>query len=153
MPLIESHHIDLYLWLYHNLRLPITDFKLKSVERYFGLPRVAGIETGADATQLYLHYLRTKKQDVKETLLAYNREDVEGLIDVAQRFSSLLSEPDVPRWRLVDATGACASKRTLSPSGSAPQISKTNLERAQRAEQRKQQQAETRHGSPSSARD
>jgi predicted RecB family nuclease len=83
-------HMDLYAYADANIRLPIPGLDLKSVGRYFGFYRDADVRNGLEADHLYAIYQNSEctqeKAEVKRVLLDYNREDVEALIHIVQRF-------------------------------------------------------------------
>lgn len=91
-PLFERHS-DLFAYARSYVRLPIPGLDLKSVTRYFGLARTSVIRDGVHAQSAYLTYLRTRSESTKRklrgTLLDYSRDDVDGLIGVAQRIRTL----------------------------------------------------------------
>jgi predicted RecB family nuclease len=91
-PLFERHH-DLFAYARDNVRMPIPGLDLKGVAGYFGLARTSAIRDGIGAQSAYLRYLTTRSESTKRklhgTLLAYCRDDLDGLIGVAQQISAL----------------------------------------------------------------
>ena len=75
-------HIDLYLWVSKNIRLPIPRFTVKAVGEYFGYPRVTQGVDGMLASLLYQEYLDTGNDVIKENLIDYNKDDVNSLIHI-----------------------------------------------------------------------
>ena len=62
---------------------------LKKVEVQLGIPRkTAGLD-GMDAMRLWEKYVETDDNSALETLLLYNREDVENLVTLRSRLSDL----------------------------------------------------------------
>jgi predicted RecB family nuclease len=91
-----DRHYDLCAYAERNVRLPIPSLKLKSVGRFFGFYRSADVRGGEDADRMYRLYRRSTnpsvRAELKRVLMAYNREDVEALILVAQRFKGLVPQ-------------------------------------------------------------
>ncbi|MGH3442404.1 MAG: TM0106 family RecB-like putative nuclease, partial [Nitriliruptorales bacterium] len=91
---IEGRHLDLYDYVGRNLRLPIPRFGLKDVGAYFGVPRISNVSDGLEALYLYEQYARAKgrrKALLREQLIAYNRDDLDTLVEVAGRIRDLSS--------------------------------------------------------------
>jgi predicted RecB family nuclease len=122
-PLVDplwDRHRDVYLYVLRGLRLPIPQLGLKDVAQYFGIPRVSNVIDGLDAQMKYEEYRRTKgdeKKALRQELIAYNRDDLEALIEVTERVVELMksAEPIVlPRTRR-----RRRSHRTVSRNGQA----------------------------------
>lgn len=90
----EARHLDLFQYVWRNLRLPIQSLGLKEVAEYFGVSRVSPISGGLEALTLYDQYRRTKVKDkkarVREQLIAYNRDDLDALVEVASRVHTIM---------------------------------------------------------------
>ncbi len=87
-------HVDLYLWVKRNIRLPIPDLSIKAVGEYFGFPRVSAGMDGLQAVGLYLEYCASHDQRIKDRLCDYNRDDVDSLIHVSTKLQELSSRLD-----------------------------------------------------------
>jgi predicted RecB family nuclease len=96
-PFIERH-VDLYQRAVHNIRLPIPTMGLKEIGEYLGIPRTSTVSGGMQAQMMFDGYRFSRDDDdrtrIRETLTAYNRDDVDGLISVADRFRELSHPPD-----------------------------------------------------------
>jgi predicted RecB family nuclease len=95
-----ERHVDLYQYVWHGLRLPIPELGLKEVSGYFGIPRVSNVVDGLAAQMMYAQYREAKgaaKRAIRQQLCAYNRDDLEALIEVTGRVRDLMvsSEPIV----------------------------------------------------------
>ncbi len=81
---IERRHIDLYAFILRNFRLPLDSYSLKDIEEYLGFERKDKQMDGLLALLLYNQYLRekniSKKLELKQRLLVYNREDLDGTL-------------------------------------------------------------------------
>lgn len=117
---LRDRHLDLYQYVWHRLRLPIPELGLKEVAHYFGVPRVSNIIDGLDAQMKYEEYRHAKgkqKKAIRQGLIAYNRDDLEALIEVADRVRELMKNAQpiiLPRPRK-------AKHRTASRNGQAEQ--------------------------------
>jgi len=96
---LEARHRDLYLYAMRSLRLPIASLSLKDVAEYYGIPKISAVRDGLEAEMMYGEYRRTqdheRKRTLREQLLDYNRDDVDGLIGVAERLRAGLGGRDV----------------------------------------------------------
>jgi uncharacterized protein YprB with RNaseH-like and TPR domain len=71
---------------------------LKEVAECFGIPRVSGVLDGLQAQLLFGEYLRTREEGLRNQLLEYNRDDLDGLIATTVRLRALASSRrGVPR--------------------------------------------------------
>lgn len=95
---IFERHLDLCSYAKRVLRLPIPEFKLSEVGAYFGVPKLSDIGGGFEAQMLYSRYLASAdakdKAALRAELVAYNRDDLEGLVGVLQAITAL-SDADV----------------------------------------------------------
>jgi predicted RecB family nuclease len=93
MNLEPGRHLDLYLWAVRSLRLPTPEPRLKEMSSYFGIAYGSDVHGGTEAQMLYLNWAesrsRTKRQRLKERLLAYNRDDLDALVQVVGPFRDI----------------------------------------------------------------
>lgn len=100
-----DRHLDVYQYVLRGLRLPIPELSLKEVARYFGVPRVSNVIDGLDAQMKYEDYHLTKgaeRKVLRQELTSYNRDDLEALIEVADRVRELMKSAEpikLPRTR------------------------------------------------------
>jgi predicted RecB family nuclease len=87
-PLFERH-IDLFAYARDSVRLPVPRLDLKSLCDYFGLGRTSTIKDGMQAQSVYLHYLSTRRADLQQRLLDYNKDDLNALIALARELRGL----------------------------------------------------------------
>ena len=89
-PLVERH-VDAFNYAWRGLRLPVPWLNLKDVEQYIGVKRASReVLDGLDAVSEYRRYRRLpaaspKKAALREELIAYNRDDLRGLVRVVER--------------------------------------------------------------------
>lgn len=88
---LDRPHLDL---MYPCRRLDLTG-GLKQIERDLGIVRDRPDLSGKDAVRLWYDY-RRGDEDALDTLVGYNREDVDHLETVADRVVSRLHERTVP---------------------------------------------------------
>ena len=92
---LRRRHVDLLNLFVHNYRVPLASFGLKDVARYLGFERKHEDMDGLEAQMLYRQYLNTPKDNIlrrsniKQTLLEYNSEDLEGTLFVLSKLRSL----------------------------------------------------------------
>ena len=90
---VFERHLDLYSWARGALRLPIPEFTLSEVGNYFGVPKFSNISGGLEAQMRYRRYLLaadTKERTaLRAELIAYNRDDLEGLVSVLPTIQAL----------------------------------------------------------------
>ncbi|MFW6018734.1 MAG: ribonuclease H-like domain-containing protein [Halapricum sp.] len=89
--LSEKPHLDL---LYPCRRLDLTG-GLKVIEREIGIDRDRSDITGKEAVELWYQYERGDESAL-ETLVSYNREDVENLAPLAERVNERLERAVLP---------------------------------------------------------
>ena len=78
--MIKSANIDLLRIAKKNQDLlKITDFKLKTIERYVGISRNDTI-SGKDSIILYQAYIETKSNQLKDSILLHNYDDILNMI-------------------------------------------------------------------------
>jgi predicted RecB family nuclease len=91
-PLFDRH-VDLYLHATKTLRLPTPNFSLGEIASYLGIPKLSDIGGGLEAQMRYDQYLAIRdpkrKPALKADLIAYNRDDLEGLVGVLQAIQAL----------------------------------------------------------------
>jgi len=87
-------HYDLFDFVRRYVRLPIVGLSLGHVADYFGVSGTSPIQDGWEALSVYGQYLREEGTDVKrrlrDDLIAYNRDDVEALGEVAVRIRGIV---------------------------------------------------------------
>ena len=88
---LEERHLDLFNWMVHSLMLPTLDFGLKYIRDWTGIGRNSEVANGLAATVLYQRYLRTADPALRDQLLDYNREDVDGLVEVTEHLRSVVA--------------------------------------------------------------
>jgi predicted RecB family nuclease len=86
---IERRHIDLYDWTRRHLRVPSLGLGLKELSVWANIPRTSGIRNGGDADALRQEYRCSGSSAVLESLLAYSREDVNGLVQLVEALRSV----------------------------------------------------------------
>lgn len=95
-PQAGFEHLDLYWYAVRSLRLPEPRLGLKDLATYFAIPRGSEVSDGFEAQDLYLRWAESKdpgrRRDIKSKLLAYNRDDLETLVAVTERFRWLAAE-------------------------------------------------------------
>lgn len=90
-----DRHLDLYSLLLNNFRFPLKGFGSKTISHYFGFARQHEGMDGFLALSMYNQYLKIPKQDkekrqeVKNTLLEYNKDDLEATWFIYQNLLSL----------------------------------------------------------------
>jgi predicted RecB family nuclease len=102
---VYSRHLDLYHHAKNALRFPIPSLALGEVASYFAIPRVSRIRDGLEALFLFQEYRAcrddNRREALKTDLLEYNRDDLEALVEVAERISGLqCSSQKVPNGEL-----------------------------------------------------
>jgi uncharacterized protein YprB with RNaseH-like and TPR domain len=92
LPKILARHLDLFQEASKSIRLPIPQFGLKEIAAYFGIPRMSNIADGMEAEMKYHAYAReadpVRRQLLKDELVAYNREDLDSLIETMAGFDA-----------------------------------------------------------------
>lgn len=99
---IQARHLDLYQYVWRNLRLPIHSLSLKDVGWYFGIPRLSPVFDGLEAELLYGRYRRAtgkKKAEHRERLVDYNRDDLDALVETTTRVRELSLAARTPHLR------------------------------------------------------
>lgn len=92
---LKWRHVDLLNFFLHNYRFPLASFGLKEVANYLGFKRRYEYMDGLYAQELYHQYLniparsKQKRSSIKQTLLGYNREDLEATLFVVGKLRSL----------------------------------------------------------------
>jgi predicted RecB family nuclease len=93
---LQKRHVDLYAFMLRNFRFPLSSYSLKDVEGLVGFQRNKERIDGLIALGMYNQYLREKKEPqksaIKQELLEYNKEDLEGTAFVARQLKPLLGE-------------------------------------------------------------
>ena len=82
---LEERHVDLYTYARHALRLPIPEFGLAEVSSFFGVMKSSTVSDGREAQMLFARYLSRYSQRmrarIRNELIAYNRDDLEALVE------------------------------------------------------------------------
>jgi len=89
---LPARHIDAYLFLTRNVRLPTYAFSLKEVAAHFGIRRRSKIQDGIEANHVYGQYLRARgarKARLKREVVRYNRDDLDSLIEAVGRLQEI----------------------------------------------------------------
>ena len=92
LEIVERGHLDLFHWARNAVRLPIPRLALGDVAGYFAIPKLSGISDGLTAMSLYENYCRSRDESLKAELLEYNRDDLDALVGVAERFALLSAD-------------------------------------------------------------
>lgn len=90
--MLTSRHVDLYRHAAGAVRLPIPTFELDAVAGYFGFAKLSAIRGGLEANILYGQYLAARgklRRQIKDRLIAYNRDDLAAVTTVIARFAEL----------------------------------------------------------------
>lgn len=86
---VNKHHIDLLkIMKTHKNSLNLENCKLKTVEKLASIDRLDTI-TGKESVELYNEYLKTKSQDIKQTILLHNYEDIYYLAQLFSKQSTI----------------------------------------------------------------
>jgi predicted RecB family nuclease len=88
---ITDRHLDAFVWVQRNVRLPNVSLGLKDVSGYFGYHASTTITDGLEALMRYQSWLDSKSDQVKEELIGYNRDDVGALVHTAARLAELIA--------------------------------------------------------------
>jgi len=90
---IVANHLDLYLYAVAGVRLPIPSLTQSEVATYFGVTKVSAVHDGFDAQWRYLVYAASEpgptRDNLRDELLEYNRDDLVGLVAAAEGFRRL----------------------------------------------------------------
>jgi predicted RecB family nuclease len=86
---ITGRHLDAYVWLQRNVRLPILSLGLNDVSGYFGYRASTAITDGLEALMRYQSWLDSRSEQLKEELTGYNRDDIGALVHTAARLADL----------------------------------------------------------------
>lgn len=93
-PVVERH-LDLFLHAARTLRLPTPSLSLGGIAAYFGIPKTSMIADGFEAQSKFGRYQRSRsrseKQQLRQELLDYNRDDLEMLAGAHQAIRDLQS--------------------------------------------------------------
>jgi predicted RecB family nuclease len=92
---LPSRHVDAYLFLTRNVRLPTHDFSLKGVATHLGFLRRSRIQNGVQANDVYRQYLRARgarKARLKDEVLCYNKDDLDSIMWIVSMLRSLTTD-------------------------------------------------------------
>jgi predicted RecB family nuclease len=87
---LTGRHLDLFQWAQFFLRLPVTSLGLKEVSDAFGFAKLSPIASGQQALMLYWKYKASRDRELRERLIAYNRDDLDALIFVVEAVRRLI---------------------------------------------------------------
>ncbi|WP_024366430.1 ribonuclease H-like domain-containing protein [Arthrobacter sp. TB 26] len=93
-PLAGRNHCDLYVWAQRSFRLPASGLGLKGLAEYFAFPRNSNVTGGMEAQGLYLRMRDESgrsRQDTKQQLLDYNRDDLDSTLALTRELKALAS--------------------------------------------------------------
>jgi predicted RecB family nuclease len=95
LDIVQSRHLDLFQHATRSVRFPFPELSLGQVASYFAIPKVSWISDGLVALLQYREYQRSRDEGrrvtLKKNLLEYNREDLDAIVGVAERFAALQS--------------------------------------------------------------
>lgn len=93
MSIVEARHIDLLDHFLKTVRIPQPSFTLDVVGDYFGIARLSSISGGLEAQMWYKRYRASRRKPerrkIKDSLIEYNRDDLNALIGLATYLSCL----------------------------------------------------------------
>jgi predicted RecB family nuclease len=94
---VEDRHIDLFESARTSLRLPIPQLGLAEVAAFLGIPKLSTVDGGFEAQLMFKSYEMSKKpaqkKKLKAELIAYNRDDLEALVETLGFIQALPAEP------------------------------------------------------------
>lgn len=101
-------HLDAYLFMTRNVRLPIPRMTLKHVARHFRIRRRSSIVDGLEANAIYAKFRKakgTRRERLRRELQKYNQDDLDCAIQAAWKMQEILTRLG-PAERGSDAIGA-----------------------------------------------
>ena len=113
--------------------LPVLELALKDVSHHAGITRVAEISGGLQATQMYNQCLRTRDPALRDRLFDYNREDIDGLVQVIEYLRRLVEPSDTQPYQLIPAAEVIdlAFERPIRPLAPSPVARRPDAPRPQ----------------------
>ena len=87
-----DRHVDLYRFARDTIRWPTTALTLKDLTEYLAIARMSGVQDGFQAQHLFMQYSITGDAAIKGQLLDYNRDDVDGLVQLVQHMRLVISD-------------------------------------------------------------
>lgn len=87
-----ARHFDVFRCAAESLRLPVPSLSLGEVAAYFAVPKTSDIGGGLQAQMLYMEYRapdQARCARLKADLIAYNLDDLEGLIGAVRGIQAL----------------------------------------------------------------
>ncbi len=97
---LGDRHVDVFVHARRNLRLPIPELGLGEVAAFFGVAKNSSICDGREAQALYVRYLSRYsprvRRIIRDELIAYNRDDLDALVEtvrVVQRLPVETAQP------------------------------------------------------------
>lgn len=102
---IEDRHVDLFESARTSLRLPIPQLGLAEVATFLGIPKLSTVDGGFEAQLMFKSLEMSKdlarKKELEAELIAYNRDDLEALVETLSFIQTLQPEPGVRTSRIV----------------------------------------------------
>ena len=99
-----GRHVDLFDWQRRNLMLPVMDFGLKELTETIGVIRESGVSSGGKADAMRNRYRRNGDIAIRDQLLDYSREDVDGLVQLTEFLRGLAAgEEQPPLYKIREA--------------------------------------------------
>ncbi len=91
--ILESKHLDLFQATLRSVRFPMAGLSVDEVARFFNLPRLSSISGGLHAQMLYRQFCNSQNEaeraELKNSLIDYNRDDLESVIGIKERLVEL----------------------------------------------------------------
>src|SRR3989338_9600740 len=94
LELIKSRHFDGYRFVENNMRFPTPKFNMKELCAFFGTVRNCRIKDAQESLARLEEYRTAKgkkKEELKNMLIEYNKDDLDYTIDIIERIGSLIS--------------------------------------------------------------
>lgn len=91
---LRPRHVDAYLFMTRNVRLPIPHMTLKHVARHFRIRRKSPIADGLEANAIYAKFRKaegTRREKLRRELQKYNQDDLDCAIQAARRLQEILT--------------------------------------------------------------
>jgi predicted RecB family nuclease len=86
---VAGRHIDLLAWQRRHLMIPTMDFRLKHISEWAGISRESELFGGLAAEARHRRYMLTGDKKIRDELLDYCRDDVDGLVQLTEYFREL----------------------------------------------------------------
>lgn len=102
---IEDRHVDLFESARTSLRLPIPQLGLAEVAAFLGIPKLSTVDGGFEAQLMFKSLEMSKdparRKELETELIAYNRDDLEALVETLSFIQALAPEPGARASRIV----------------------------------------------------